>query len=84
MPEDGLSARWEHWLETKFAACGRLVARRPWTIAIASLLVTVACASGFAKLQNETRPEKQWVPDGAEALRHKAYVDDTWPSALPW
>ena len=82
MPENGLSARWEHWLETKFAACGRLVARRPWTIAIASLLVTVACASGFAKLQNETRPEKQWVVEDAKALTQNDFVKETWPSSL--
>ncbi|CAJ1332600.1 unnamed protein product [Effrenium voratum] len=47
---------------------------------IGSIIFTVACCGGFAFLENETRPEKQWVPAGSLALEHDEYVKATWPS----
>ena len=62
-------------LDTAFGKIGTAVANRPKTSIGVSLLVVFALASGFSKQVNETRPEKQWVPEGAVALDHKNYVD---------
>ena len=45
-----------------------------------SALFVVAACGGIAFLENETRPERQWVAQDALALQHDAYVKQTWPS----
>merc|ERR1719331_3268001 len=57
-----------------------MVARSPWTFIGLSLVVCVAASSGRLVLESESRPEKQWIPDGALALDHMEYVKKAWPS----
>ncbi|CAJ1377390.1 unnamed protein product [Effrenium voratum] len=70
----------EGCLEHFFESVGRKVGNHPVKSLIGSIIFTVACCGGFAFLENETRPEKQWVPAGSLALEHDEYVKATWPS----
>jgi len=67
-------------LEGFFEKVGRVVGTHPWKSLLCSVIFVVACGGGFTMLTTETRPEKQWVPAGALALEHDAYVKDTYPS----
>jgi len=62
-----------------FGKIGAAVAAKPKISIGVSLFMVFVFASGFSKQVNETRPEKQWVPEGSDALFHKDYVDDSWP-----
>ena len=55
-------------LERGFERLGRAVARSPWLYTFGALIVMVGLCSGFATLEAENRPDKQWVPEGAVAL----------------
>jgi hypothetical protein len=68
-------------LERGFEQVGRFVAKRPGVVVPLALLVSVALASGYFLLDEESRPEKLWVPDGATAISHNDYVRSTWPSS---
>ena len=70
----------ELFLEENFEALGRSVARMPLVYIAASLVITVIASSGRIWLEAESRPNKQWVPDGAQALLDADYVAETWPS----
>ena len=67
-------------LEGAFEQLGRLVARMPLVFIGVSLLITIVFSAGRGMLKEESRPEKQWVPDGALALEHGDYVNGQWPS----
>jgi hypothetical protein len=60
-----------------FGKIGAAVAAKPKISIGVSLFMVFVFASGFSKQVNETRPEKQWVPEGSDALFHKEYVDDS-------
>jgi predicted RND superfamily exporter protein len=66
--------------EKAWSKVGWLVAHHSWKVILVALLVVAGCGSGFARLEAESRPEKQWVPSGAPALEQKEYVDGTWSS----
>ena len=42
--------------------------------------ITVIASTGRIWLEAESRADKQWVPDGAQALLDADYVSATWPS----
>ena len=68
------------FMENAFETIGRIVGRRPYqTIAVATVM-TLILISGYPRLKNEGRAEKQWVPRGAPAIDHKDYAEATWPS----
>eukprot|EP00946_MAST-07B_sp_MAST-7B-sp1_P001662 g1662.t1 len=70
-------------LERGFANVGKSITLCPWIYIICSVVVSLAFSAGFfipGLLVSENRPEKQWVPLGADALEQKIYVDETWPS----
>lgn len=69
------------FMEDGFEKIGFKVASNPWKTIGFSIFITMAFGYGFALLENETRAEKQWVPDGAVALDHKDYADAQWPSS---
>ena len=46
---------------------------------LCSFVFVLAACAGIAFLENETRPERQWVAQNALALQHDAYVKQTWP-----
>ena len=71
-------------LERGFERLGRAVARSPWLYTFGALIVMVGLCSGFATLEAENRPDKQWVPEGAVALDHQDYVRANWPSNARW
>ena len=70
----------ELFLETNFETLGRSVARMPLVYIAVSLVITVIASSGRIWLEAESRADKQWVPDGAQALLDADYVSETWPS----
>lgn len=69
-------------LERWFERMAEVIVKHPLKFILLSALLTGLAASGNRVLQNETRPDKQWVPRGATALEHKEYVDSTWPGEL--
>ena len=68
------------FMENMFETIGRVVGRRPYLTICLSILATLILISGFPRLENEGRAEKQWVPRGALAIDHKDYAEATWPS----
>ena len=81
MPELELQG---NWIERGFEALGGWIGDggcRSWAVTIATLVVMMGACSGFASLETENRPEKQWVPSGAIALDHNDYVKETWPGS---
>jgi len=68
------------FMENMFETIGRLVGRKPITTIAVALVVTLILISGYPRLKNEGRAEKQWVPRGALALDHQDYTQATWPS----
>eukprot|EP00948_MAST-09A_sp_MAST-9A-sp1_P001700 g1700.t1 len=71
----------DHILEKGFFQIGLKVGQNPLLFMLFSVIVTAALGYGFASMENETRPDKQWVPSGSKALIHKDYVDAQWPGA---
>merc|ERR1711871_855120 len=67
-------------MENMFETIGRSVGRRPLTTIAIALVATLILISGYPRLKNEGRAEKQWVPRGALALEHQSYAQATWPS----
>jgi predicted RND superfamily exporter protein len=78
----GISAAWEGIVDNSFEKIGRTTSKRPWLFIFLSILVGAGMASGFARLQTESRPEKQWVPSGSPALEYNEYVLETWNSSM--
>ena len=68
------------FMENMFETIGRVVGRRPYLTICLSILATLILISGYPRLENEGRAEKQWVPRGALAIDHKDYAEATWPS----
>mmetsp|Transcript_10727 Transcript_10727/g.24462 ORF Transcript_10727/g.24462 Transcript_10727/m.24462 type:complete len:986 (-) Transcript_10727:201-3158(-) len=63
-----------------FGSMGRVIGTHPIKFIIASLVFAVLCASGFAVQEEEVDPAVLWVPDGAQSLDHRDYVQNVWPS----
>lgn len=69
-------------MEKVFAKIGYYCAYHPWKLIVLSVIIMGGFGAGFGMLENETRPEKQWVADGSPSLDHNAYVSENWPSKL--
>lgn len=80
-PERPCCMKGESCMERAFEGIGVVVARRPWLSMVLSMIVVLACASGYAFVEDENRPDKLWIPEGSPALFHKEYVDQAWPSS---
>ena len=59
---------WELAIEDFFEAVGVQVARQPWIFILVSVVIVGIFGGGMAILKVEKRPDKQWVPEGAQAL----------------
>ena len=78
--EEGGANVIEATLEKTFEDLGRSVARYPLAFIGFSLALTTIFSLGTLALKDESRPDKQWVPEGSPALFHADYVSETWPS----
>ena len=80
-PERPCCMKGESCMERLFEGIGVEIAKRPWLSMILSFIVIAACASGYAFVEDENRPDKLWIPTGSPALFHKEYVAEAWPSS---
>ena len=71
---------WELAIEDFFEAVGVQVARQPWIFILVSVVIVGIFGGGMAILKVEKRPDKQWVPEGAQALSDQDYITVEWPS----
>ena len=60
--EHKLASGLEHW--------GRIVARRPFSVAISTFCFALICISGVSMLKSEDQTENLWTPIGAKVLEH--------------
>lgn len=82
MKQDAVESHKDSYLDIAFERIGKVVVQRPWKFIAGSFLLTAVCAAGNVNFVSESRAEKQWVPDGAPSLEHKAYVDEVWGDDL--
>eukprot|EP00639_Heterosigma_akashiwo_P035506 CAMPEP_0194718476 /NCGR_PEP_ID=MMETSP0296-20130528/10039_1 /TAXON_ID=39354 /ORGANISM="Heterosigma akashiwo, Strain CCMP2393" /LENGTH=140 /DNA_ID=CAMNT_0039619785 /DNA_START=119 /DNA_END=538 /DNA_ORIENTATION=- len=79
-PLGRFSAAVDGFFQTKFHKWGFFVGSRPkTTIGLAFLLFLVCCA-GFAAWEEESRPEKLWVPNNTEAQEDFAKYQALFPA----
>lgn len=78
--ERPLCMKGESCTERLFEGIGVEVAKRPWVSILVTIFLIIACASGYAQVESENRPDKLWIPTGSPALFHKEYVQEAWPS----
>lgn len=57
----------DSFLSSSFGSLGESLGMRPYTFMLLSLVITVACCSGFGGFTSESRPEKLWIPQGTTA-----------------
>ena len=82
------------FLEKCFYHWGRLVARRPWIVIIASLTMTILCSLSFINFDYPFRtdpnmklitlnfvsdPNKIWIPKGSDYLNNKKWLSKHFP-----
>ena len=82
------------WLEKGFYHWGRFVARRPWIVIIASLILTILSSLSFINFDYPFRtdpdmklitlnfisdPNKIWIPKGSEYLKNKKWLSENFP-----
>lgn len=74
----------EEALEVCFERVGGCVGRNKicaMTSILISTLIVAILGIGFLRLiENESRPDAQWIPAGAPALAQNKYINDTWNS----
>ena len=72
-----LGIKLELFFENIFRVWGTFVARNPWSIIIASIIISVYLASGvFFNFQVTTDPVDLWVPLGSEARNDMEYFNE--------
>eukprot|EP00753_Platysulcus_tardus_P005631 PLAT13548.1.p1 GENE.PLAT13548.1~~PLAT13548.1.p1 ORF type:complete len:988 (+),score=491.43 PLAT13548.1:88-2964(+) len=59
----------EHNFYRAFSTWGRIVARRPWTVTIVSLVIALSCLAGFSQFRSVSETDKLWIPQAAQALK---------------
>ena len=53
---------------------------RPWVMILLSIVIFMGASAGWSVAVTEERPDKQWVPAGAESLKQGEYLKQQWPS----
>ncbi|XP_062499297.1 uncharacterized protein LOC134176653 [Corticium candelabrum] len=69
----------EHALETFFYKLGEKVGAYPARNIVIVFIVAFVCMAGLSRFQQESRPNKLWVPRNAEALDQKEWVERIFP-----
>jgi len=82
------------YLEKGFYKWGRFVARKPWLVITASLILTVVSSLSFINFDYPFRtdpdmklitlnfvsdPNKIWIPKGSEYLENKQWLSENFP-----
>ena len=68
----------EHRMEGCFFKMGKVIAHHPWKMICFSIALVGIMGYGYTLLEDETRAEKQWVPEGSISLDHNEYVQKSW------
>ena len=67
----------EHTLEKVFRRIGKVVGARPWLVIAASIVISFLFGSGFfLNWTEESRVDKLWIPEDAQAVDDQAWVVD--------
>mmetsp|Transcript_16130 Transcript_16130/g.21333 ORF Transcript_16130/g.21333 Transcript_16130/m.21333 type:complete len:928 (+) Transcript_16130:228-3011(+) len=72
----------DSFFQKSFYKWGLFVGNRPMLTIGISLLVMLICCSGFARFEQEGRPEKLWVPSGTEAQEDVAKYSSYFPGEV--
>ncbi|XP_060602246.1 protein patched homolog 1-like [Ruditapes philippinarum] len=76
--------KWCEFVEKKiggaFAKYGRFVSCHAWKIMIMTIIVNGALGIGMIKLQKDIDPRNLYLPQGTEARKDRARVDDIFPN----
>ncbi|KAL5022693.1 hypothetical protein ScPMuIL_001848 [Solemya velum] len=67
-------------LETIFYRIGKLIGLHPWITILLAVGVVGLFALGFLRFKESTDQYKLWVPDGADVLSQKEWVDTHFPA----
>lgn len=65
-----------------FYQLGIIVGTYPFRTKLFAVLLVLACASGFSKLETENRPEKLWIPVDTRAVKDQAKLIQNFPRNL--
>ncbi|KAK7100605.1 patched domain-containing protein 3-like [Littorina saxatilis] len=68
------------FLEGNFDRLGQSIGRHPWRYIVGCLVVVALCCLGLLRFSEVTDPDKLWVPDNAEILTQKAWIEKNFPS----
>ena len=64
-----------------FDKLGGLAAVHPWKVILVSVLLCLACMSGFSVMESESRADKLWVPQDTIGQSQSKFMRDTYGSA---
>ncbi|CAG0902468.1 unnamed protein product, partial [Cyprideis torosa] len=67
-------------LEGFFFRYGQAIATRPFVTILICLALVGLCGIGFIKWEEETRPEKLWIPDGGQYIEDTQWIRENLPA----
>lgn len=83
---EGCLTKLSEFVDTKmsgaFYQLGIIVGTYPFRTKLFAVLLVLACASGFSKLETENRPEKLWIPVDTRAVKDQAKLIQNFPRNL--
>ncbi|XP_076462610.1 patched domain-containing protein 3-like isoform X2 [Babylonia areolata] len=68
------------FLERVFESLGQSIGRHPWRYILGCLVAVALCGLGLLRFTEVTDPDKLWVPDDAEILKEKAWIEENFDS----
>ena len=72
----------ESFIRVQCSPCrlGQSIGRHPGRYIAGCLLVVGLCGLGLLRFTEVTDPDKLWVPDDADVLTQKAWIEENFPS----
>ena len=69
------------FIQCSFPRLGQSIGRHPWRYIVGCLVVVGLCGLGLLRFSEVTDPDKLWVPDDADVLTQKAWIEKNFPSS---